>query len=329
LKILITGCAGFVGFHLTKILLDEGHQIIGVDNLNDYYDPALKIQRLKALGLEGEHNQESITNFDFFKIDISNNEELAQYISDKPIDIIINLAAQVGVRNSIKKPHDYIQTNIVGFTNIIDLAKTKRVKLFLYASSSSVYGNSNSSSFVESEVVDKPVSLYAATKKANELIAHSYHTLFQLNTIGLRFFTVYGPYGRPDMATFDFVKKIIANQPIQLYNEGKLERDFTYIDDIVKAMYTIITAEKTYSKCHYEIYNIGNNDSVSLSRFVAAMETALQKKAIIDLLPMQLGDVYRTFANTSKLQTDYGYKPQTSIEDGMQKFVNWYINYYQ
>ncbi len=331
MKILVTGCAGFIGYHLTKKLLANNFEVIGLDNLNCYYDNNLKKSRLAELGIKPEHlkqnNAAQNGAFTFYYGSLENNEIL-KTVFDHQIDIVCNLAAEVGVRNSILNPQDYITTNIVGFYNLIEQAKQANIKTFIYASSSSVYGNNETLPFTENQNTDNPISLYAASKKSNELIAHTYSHLHDMKTIGLRFFTVYGPFGRPDMASFSFVKKVLNNEPIQLFNNGNLERDFTFVDDIVAGIFAIINTNGSGTKSNYEIYNIGNNEPVTLARFVKAIETALDKKAVIELLPMQPGDALKTYASVSKLSTDYGFAPSTNIETGMQKFVDWYKNYY-
>ncbi len=321
-KIILTGAAGFIGSHLAKRLLSEGHFVIGIDNINDYYDVNLKLSRLGALKQNG--------SFKFIRCDIASKADVDRIFAEEKADIVISLAAQAGVRYSIENPQAYIDSNIIGFFNILEACRSNPVKHLVYASSSSVYGNSDKVPFSVDDRVDNPISLYAATKKSNELMAYTYSHLFGIPATGLRFFTVYGPAGRPDMAYFSFTKKILAGEPIKLFNYGELERDFTYIDDIIEGIMKIIPsppAEENGARA--KVYNIGNSSPVSLKEFVAALEAALGKKAKIEYLPMQPGDVYRTFADTSALEKDFGFKPQTSIWDGLKKFADWYKEYYQ
>jgi UDP-glucuronate 4-epimerase len=341
-KILITGAAGFIGYHLTYTLLKLDYIIVGIDNINSYYDTKLKYSRLSNLGIiqnEIEWNKEikSIIypEFKFLRINIEDASALLDLCKNERFDIIINLAAQAGVRYSIENPNSYIQSNIVGFGNILEAARIIKVKHLLYASSSSVYGMNRKIPFSTSENVDSPISLYAATKKSNELMAHSYSHLFGIPSTGLRFFTVYGPYGRPDMAYFSFTKKIISGESIDVFNNGEMQRDFTYIGDIVKGIIGVLekipmprNSEYSSALAPYQIYNIGNNQPVSLRRFINAIETALDKKAIENNLPVQPGDVLITYADIANLIEDTGFKPTTSIEDGIAKFVDWYKSYY-
>lgn len=320
-KIILTGAAGFIGSHLAKRLLSEGHTVIGIDNLNDYYDVRLKNDRLKEL--------EHFENFNFILCDIADKADVNKIFSEAKADIVINLAAQAGVRYSIENPQAYIDSNITGFFNILEACRNNPVKHLVYASSSSVYGNSDKVPFSVEDRVDNPISLYAATKKSNELMAYTYSHLFGIPATGLRFFTVYGPAGRPDMAYFSFTKKILADEPIKLFNYGELERDFTYIDDIVEGIMNIIPSPpKETNGARAKVYNIGNNAPVPLKEFVAALEAAIGKKAVIEYLPMQPGDVYRTYADVSELEKDFGFKPRTSIWDGLKKFAEWYKGYY-
>lgn len=334
MKILITGAAGFIGFHLSKKLLDESHRVIGIDNLNDYYDPNLKKSRLDRLG---QYN-----NFNFHKVDLKDKEVVDNIFETYQPTHVINLAAQAGVRYSIENPYAYVDSNLIGFMNILEACRNYPVVHLLYASSSSVYGGNKVVPFSTNHNVDHPVSLYAATKKSNELMAHTYSHLYGIPTTGLRFFTVYGPYGRPDMAYFSFTKDILAGKPIKVFNHGKMERDFTYIDDIVEGIVKLIDKvpiaykewdeskdDLSTSFAPYKIYNIGNNNPVQLIRFINALETALGKEAEKAYMDMQPGDVLRTYADVSDLERDINFKPSTSIEDGLQKFVNWYKLYYQ
>ncbi len=316
LTILITGSAGFIGFHTSKLLLEQGLTIIGLDNLNNYYDPKLKKHRNKIL--------KKYPNYKFYKGNLEDLNFIKKIFKENSINKICHLAAQAGVRYSLTHPHSYIQSNIVGFTNLIDEAKNNNIKDFIYASSSSVYGNNKKTPFDIKDNVDKPISLYAATKKSNELIAYTYHHLYKMNCTGLRFFTVYGPYGRPDMALFLFTNAISNNKPIKIFNYGKMQRDFTYIDDIV---YGIISSLKhSYS---YEIFNLGNNNPIKLNYFIKIIEKELKIKSQKKLLPIQPGDVEKTYANINYSQKKLNYKPKTSIEKGIKKFIEWYKEYYK
>ena len=331
MKILVTGAAGFIGFHLSKLLLDQGFNVIGLDNINDYYDPVLKFDRLKILGITKEkaknYNEICKKNaFKFIRLNLEDKENLLKLFHDEKIDIVCNLAAQAGVRYSLSNPETYIQSNIVGFVNILECCRYYEIKHLIYASSSSVYGLNKKIPFSVSDNVDNPISLYAATKKSNELMAHTYSHLFDIPTTGLRFFTVYGPWGRPDMALFLFTKAIIEDETIDVYNYGKMQRDFTYVDDIVKGLYKIINSEKREK---YNIYNIGNNNTVELMDFITCIEKKLGKTAKKNMLPIQPGDVSKTWANVDKLVNDYNYKPSTKIKDGIDRFIDWYLEYYK
>ena len=314
MKILITGAAGFIGYHLTKSLLDDGFEICGIDNLNNYYDPALKKDRLKIL--------RDYSNFTFEKVDISNKEKLNKLFNKINPEKVVNLSAQAGVRYSIENPYAYVSSNLVGFVNIIELCRQNNVKGLIYASSSSVYGANKKIPFSIDDRVDKPLALYGATKRANELIAHSYSHLYNLNTTGLRYFTVYGPWGRPDMAMYIFTSKIINNEAIPLFNNGDMKRDFTYIDDIVYG--TRAALDKNYK---YEIFNLGNHKSERLKDIISLIEKHLSKKAKIKKLPMQPGDVKRTFADIEYTTKMLNFFPKTSVESGIPKFVDWYKYY--
>jgi UDP-glucuronate 4-epimerase len=314
-KILVTGAAGFIGFHLSKSLLDNDHEILGIDNINDYYDVNLKHARLDQLKL--------YKNFKFEKVDIANRESLTKAFTDFKPQKVINLAAQAGVRYSLENPHVYMQSNLVGFLNIIELCRHNDVEGLIYASSSSVYGGNTKIPFSVEDRVDNPISLYAATKKANELIANTYSHLYGLHTTGLRYFTVYGPWGRPDMAMFIFTKKILAGEPIQVFNNGKMKRDFTYIDDIIAG--TRAAIEKNY-KC--KVFNLGNHKSERLMDMIAMIEKELGKKAIIDFQPMQLGDVPESFADINHTVQLLGFKPKTNIDKGIKEFIEWYNENY-
>jgi UDP-glucuronate 4-epimerase len=315
MKLLITGAAGFIGYHLCKSMLNEDYEILGIDNLNDYYDKKLKNRRLEILN---KHK-----NFRFEKIDISERQKLTDaFIKFRP-NKVVNLAAQAGVRYSLENPYVYIDSNISGFLNLIELSRQYDVEGFIYASSSSVYGANKKTPFSIDDRTDNPVSLYAATKKSNELIANSYFHLYGLKNTGLRFFTVYGPWGRPDMAYYIFTKKILSDKTIDVYNNGDMERDFTYIDDIIEG--TKAAIEKNYS---FEIFNLGNNKSVNLLDFIKTIENKLNKKAIINFQPMQSGDVKETYADISESEEKLGFKPKISIDQGISKFIKWYKSYY-
>ncbi|AOY75609.1 NAD-dependent epimerase [Clostridium formicaceticum] len=333
-KILVTGSSGFIGFHLSVLLLNKGYRVIGIDNLNDYYDVSLKESRLKIL--------EKKDNFIFHKIDLKDKEQVNKLFQQYKFDYVINLAAQAGVRYSIENPYAYVDSNLTGFMNVLEACRNYPVKHLLYASSSSVYGGNKVAPFSTNHNVDHPVSLYAATKKSNELMAHTYSHLYDIPTTGLRFFTVYGPWGRPDMAYFSFTKDILSGKPIKVFNHGKMERDFTYIDDIVEGVYKLIDKPPVPNKdwdeskddlstsfAPYKIYNIGNNNPVQLMRFINALEAALGKEVEKIYMDMQPGDVLRTYADVSDLERDINFKPSTSIEDGLYKFVEWYKEYYK
>ena len=335
-NILITGAAGFIGYSLCKSLLDYNFNIIGIDNINSFYDVNLKLDRLKDLGIDQSDALKGniiLTSsifgekLKFLKMNLENKDQLDNLFKNEKFDIVCNLAAQAGVRYSIENPYAYIDSNIVGFINILECCRHHGISKLVYASSSSVYGKNENIPFSEDENVDKPVSLYAATKKSNELMAHTYSHLYKFETIGLRFFTVYGPWGRPDMALFLFTKAIINDKKIDVFNYGNHSRDFTYIDDIISGVKKIISKESK-DKSLYKVYNIGNTKPVKLLDFISLIEKNLNKSCKMNLLPMQLGDVDKTFSNTSKLERDYGYKPNTSIEEGVENFINWYMNYY-
>lgn len=313
-RILVTGAAGFIGFHLSKSLLEDGFDVFGIDNLNNYYDSKLKQDRLDILG--------NYSNFDFKKIDILDKDSLQNVFNNFKPNKVVNLAAQAGVRYSLENPYAYIDSNIVGFLNIIELCRNNDVEGFIYASSSSVYGGNNKIPFSVEDRVDNPISLYAATKKTNELIAHSYSHLFDLHTTGLRFFTVYGPWGRPDMAMYLFADKIFQNKPIQVFNQGDMKRDFTYIDDIIQGTRSAI--DKNYK---YEIFNLGNNRSEKLMDVIGLLEKNLGKKAKINFKGMQPGDIKESFADISKSIDILNYKPTTNVDVGLKKFIDWYIDY--
>ena len=332
-KILITGSAGFIGFFLSKKLLKDGFEVVGIDNLNDYYDPALKNSRLAEIPADSAYT--------FEKIDLADRAAMTELFSKHKFDAVMNLAAQAGVRYSLTNPHAYADSNLIGFVNILEGCRHSGVEHLVFASSSSVYGGNATMPFSVHDNVDHPVSLYAATKKSNELMAHAYSHLYGLPTTGLRFFTVYGPWGRPDMAYLRFTKAILAGEPINICNNGEMKRDFTYIDDIVEGVARIIkkppVATPDWDKVHpdvatswapYRIYNIGNNQVETLMHFIEVLEDCLGKKAVKKFLPMQDGDVAATYANVDDLVRDFNFKPSTSIETGLENFVKWYRGYF-
>lgn len=332
--ILVTGCAGFIGFHVClRLLKFNQYKIIGVDNLNPYYSVKLKQDRLKILLAH--------KNFIFYKISLERRNKVEDIFKQHNIRYVLHLAAQAGVRHSLKDPYSYIDSNIVAFINLLECCRQTGVEHLIFASSSSVYGLNTKMPFSVKDNVDHPISLYAATKKANELMAHTYSYLYELPCTGLRFFTVYGPWGRPDMALFKFTKAIIEDRPIYVYNYGKMERDFTYIDDIVEGIIRVMTRipepnphwsseypDPSSSVCPYKIYNIGNNKSVSLEKFIEIIEKSLGKKAIKNYVEMQPGDVPKTYADIEDLYRDIGFRPKTKIEDGITKFIKWYVDYF-
>ncbi len=334
MKILITGIAGFIGFFLAKALLVRGYEVVGVDNLNDYYDPALKRARLAELErFVQEHAAE--TRYHFTLLNMADRGGISKLFNEHGFDMVVNLGAQAGVRYSIDNPHSYVDSNLVGFVNILEGCRQLRVKHLVYASSSSVYGMNVQQPFSVDDRVDYPISLYAATKKSNELMAHTYSHLFGIPTTGLRFFTVYGPWGRPDMAYFKFTKAILAGKPIDVYNHGVMQRDLTYIDDIIEGVLRVMAKipavqgnSLTNAQAPYQIYNIGNNQPVTLRAFISAIEVACGKQAVENHLPMQPGDVPITYANIDGLMADTGFKPDTNINQGIQQFVEWYQQYY-
>ena len=334
MKILVTGAAGFIGFHTCIKLVSQGHEVYGIDNINDYYDPKLKFDRLNELGFnEAEaklfKNQVQSAKFNslrFSRIDLVDEESIDILFKQEQFEVVCNLAAQAGVRYSIENPKAYIDSNISGFLNILEGCRNHQVKHLVYASSSSVYGENKKVPFETTDNVDHPISLYAATKKSNELMAHTYGHLYGFKTTGLRFFTVYGPWGRPDMAYYLFAEAISNDQPIKVFNNGEMERDFTYIDDIVNGV-TKIIEKNIDSREHYKIYNIGNNKTISLQDFIATIENAMGKKAIKEMYPMQQGDVPKTFADVDELIKDYKYSPGTDVKSGIDDFVRWHKNY--
>ena len=332
MKYLVTGAAGFIGNFVAERLCDEGHTVIGLDNLNDYYDPNLKLDRLKRL--------DTFENFTFVKLDLADRQGMETLFSEQQFDRVIHLAAQAGVRYSIENPMAYIDSNLVGMATILEGCRHNKVEHLVYASSSSVYGMNEKMPFSTDDAVDHPVSLYAATKKSNELMAHSYSHLYDLPTTGLRFFTVYGPWGRPDMAPFLFTDAILNDREIKVFNHGKMKRDFTYIDDIVEGIVRIQNVvplrnaenpntSPASSKAPYKVFNIGNNEPIALMTFIEAIEKAANKEATKNYMPMQAGDVPATFADIDSLKAEVGFKPDTNIEFGMQQFVDWFKEYYK
>jgi len=333
-KILVTGSAGFIGFHVAKRLLEIGDKVVGLDNLNDYYDVSLKRARLAQLT--------PVPAFGFVKMDLADREGVRQLFEAENFDFVVHLAAQAGVRYSLTNPEAYVDANLVGFAHVLEGCRSSKVRHLVFASSSSVYGANTRIPFSVHDNVDHPVSLYAATKKANELMAHVYAHLYELPCTGLRFFTVYGPWGRPDMALFLFTRAILEGRPIQVYNHGKMRRDFTYIDDVVEGVIRVMERipepnpewrsdrpDPGTSSAPYRIYNIGNHDPVELIRFIEVLETKLGRKAQLELLPLQPGDVPATYADVDDLIRDTGFQPRTSIEEGIGRFVDWYREYYR
>lgn len=331
-KVLVTGAAGFIGFHTAKMLLEQGREVLGIDNLNDYYDPQLKLDRLKLLERPG---------FEFRKVDLADAVAVNQAFADFRPDGVINLGAQAGVRYSLENPAAYVQSNLVGFGNILESCRHGKVKHLVYASSSSVYGLNQKMPLSTADPVDHPVSLYAATKKSNEMMAHTYSHLFDLPATGLRFFTVYGPWGRPDMSPMIFAKAILAGTPIQVFNHGKMRRDFTYVDDIVTGVVKVLEhipsrqepspellIDPSRSPAPFRIFNIGNNQPIELMRFIEVMENEFGREAIKEMKPMQPGDVLETFADTDALTAAVGFKPSTPIEEGVRRFADWYRTYF-
>lgn len=339
----ITGIAGFIGYHTAQSLLKLGHEVVGIDNINDYYDPILKVDRLKNLGLQSDDGWETAnsSNCKFYKTDLSEYDKINSLLQENKVDRIIHLAAQAGVRHSLTDPYVYIDTNITGSLKLLEMSRHNDINHFVYASSSSVYGLNKKQPLSESVGVNHPISVYAATKKANELIAHAYSHLFSIPTTGLRFFTAYGPWGRPDMALFKFTEAILNDRPITLYNEGEMYRDFTYIDDIVNGIIGVaenppvtndawqdFENDPSRSSAAYQVFNIGRGQRIHLTEFVRLIEVELGKKARIELWPMQAGDVASTTADIAKLNNELNYQPSTSVKEGVTKFVKWYREYY-
>jgi UDP-glucuronate 4-epimerase len=333
-KVLVTGAAGFIGFHLAKRLLEEGHQVVRLDNMNPYYDVTLKEARLAKLEKE--------TNFTFYQIDLSGRRQLEDLFARQEFEVVVNLAAQAGVRYSLENPYAYVDSNLVGFINVLECCRHNAIKHLVFASSSSVYGANTKMPFSVHHNVDHPVSLYAATKKANELMAHTYSHLYQLPCTGLRFFTVYGPWGRPDMALFLFTRAILEGRPIQVFNHGKMQRDFTYIDDIIEGVVRVMgrlpAADPAWSgdapdpgtsAAPYKVYNIGNNNPVRLTEFIEVIEGVLDQKAKKQMMDIQPGDVAATYADVDDLIADVGFKPATPIEEGVKRFIEWFKEFYK
>lgn len=334
MKVLVTGVAGFIGFHLAKRLLEEGSSVFGIDNLNPYYDPKLKHDRLGLL----RHHKE----FEFEELDLTNRQAMERIFKDEGFDVVVHLAAQAGVRYSIENPHAYVESNLVGFLHVLEGCRHSSIPHLVYASSSSVYGSNVKMPFSVQDTVDHPISLYAATKKANELMAHTYASLYGLPCTGLRFFTVYGPWGRPDMALFKFTKAILEDMPVDIYNFGDMKRDFTYIDDIVEGIFRVMkltpqpnenwdghNPDPGRSFAPYRIYNIGGSNPVELMRFIAVLENEIGKKAIKNMLPLQKGDVKATYADAAELEEATSFRPHIPIETGIKCFVEWYRMYYR
>lgn len=349
MKVLVTGTAGFIGFHLANRLIKDGFEVVGLDSINDYYAVSLKLDRLKAAGIDAGNikyntilKSDSLKGYSFVQLKLEDKENLEALFQSQQFDIVVNLAAQAGVRYSLTNPSAYIESNIIGFANLLECCRHYNIKHFVYASSSSVYGLNETIPFQVDQTVDHPISLYAATKKSNELMAHVYSHLYNIPTTGLRFFTVYGPWGRPDMAMYLFTKAITGNKPIQVFNNGEMERDFTYIDDIVDGVVRVVNnapagntawnglaPQPSTSKAPYQLYNIGNSKPVKLTSFIEAIEKKLNKTAEKILMPMQPGDVHKTYADVSDLANNLGYHPVTSIETGVSNFVDWYLEYYK
>jgi UDP-glucuronate 4-epimerase len=330
MNVLITGAAGFIGFHLSIYLLKKKYNVLGLDNLNSYYSIKLKKDRLKVLS--------NFKNFQFYKIDLSDKKKLFKALNKKKIDIVVNLAAQAGVRFSIQKPDEYLKSNLVGFCNLLNLIKDKKIKHFLFASTSSVYGKSEKKKFSENDPAIFPIQFYAATKRSNEIIAHSYSYIYKIPMTGLRFFTVYGPWGRPDMALFSFTKNIIAGKKINLFNYGKHKRDFTYIDDVVESIYLALKRVPKKNKkqnlssskdAAFEIINIGGGKKIKLMSFLGEIETNLKKKAKINYLPLQKGDVLETNCDTKKIKSYLNFIPKTNYKVGIKRFIDWYVLYFK
>ncbi len=332
-KVLVTGALGFIGYHLVERLIEDSYIVIGIDNINAYYDVRMKYDKLPLLGITKYnlfpnvvYESEKYSNFSFSKLDIKDRFQVEELFRHHQFDIVINLAAQAGVQYSIQNPHTYVSNNITSYINLIDAAKKYKTKHFIYASSSSVYGNRDDVPFKEDDRVDNPISLYAASKKANELVAHTYSHLYNLPTTGLRFFTVYGPWGRPDMAPFLFVRRILENKSINVFNNGNMMRDFTYISDIVEGILKVVENEDQAKG--YRIYNIGNSHPINLNVFIQTIEKLLSKKANIVYEKIRQGDVVKTYSDVSAFQKDYNYKPNTDLNEGLSSFIRWYRSYF-
>lgn len=335
MNILVTGAAGFIGFHLVRLLAGKGHVLTGIDSINDYYDPALKYARLAESGIDAEAEDWNVKiksskypDYSFVRIKLEDKDAVYNLCKEGGFDVIVNLGAQAGVRYSLENPHAYVEANIVGFLNILEAARHFKVPKIVYASSSSVYGTGGKMPFSVSDNVDRPVSLYAATKKSNELMAFTYSHLFGIKTIGLRFFTVYGPWGRPDMAIYLFTNAILRGEPIKVFNGGNLSRDFTYIDDIVAGVASAIETDNAELPLH-EVYNIGNSKPVQLEQFISTIENITGKKAVKEYLPMQPGDMVATWADVEDFKLNYNYNPVTDLKEGIEKYVQWFQSYYK
>lgn len=335
MKIFVTGAAGFIGAAVVKALLGSGHEVVGIDNFDTYYDPSLKIARLAEAGIyesgtDGKTMTVSTKNaaYRFVRMDITDRESINSLFADERFDTVINLAGQAGVRYSIESPYSYIKSNIFGFLNILEACRHYPVRHLLFASLSSVYGMSEKTPYSETDMTDKPVSLYAATKKSDELMAYAYSNLYGIPTTGLRFFTVYGPWGRPDMAPYKFMKAILEGKTIKVFNHGQMQRDFTYIDDIINGL-MLLVEHPSEEKVPNRVYNIGESEPINLLDFIRTIEKVTGKKAIMEMEGMQPGDVYCTYADTSRLQNDFGYKPSVSVEEGLTRFYEWYKEYVQ
>lgn len=334
MKILVTGAAGFIGSYMVKALAARGNEVVGLDIINSYYDVRLKYDRLADAGIEenciveNEPVQSNVySSYRFVKMDLTDRVHLTQLFETEHFDVVVNLAAQAGVRYSIENPYAYIESNVVGFINLLECCRHYPVRHLVYASSSSIYGLNEKIPYAETDKTDSPVSLYAATKKSNELMAHAYSKLYHIPTTGIRFFTVYGPWGRPDMAPFLFMKAILNGEPIKVFNNGKMQRDFTYIDDIIEGVVKIINCPLVETP-PFRIYNIGNSAPVELMDFISVIERTTGKKAVKEMMGMQPGDVVCTYADTTRLENDFGYKPATTIEEGIGRFHQWYVKYY-
>ena len=332
MSVIVTGAAGFIGFHVTKALLEAGHQVIGLDNLDPYYDPTLKLARLAQLGVERPSTalSDGHDGFRFATVDITDDEALRRACDGQDVSRIVHLAAQAGVRHSFDNPQAYLSSNLVGFGHVLELARLHRTSHFVYASSSSVYGGEDQLPYTTASRIDRPLSLYAATKGANELMAYAYARLYQLPMTGLRLFTVYGPWGRPDMAYFTFTRRILSGEPIDVFNHGNLSRDFTYVDDVIRGLTKVLDGPPTMDTegVPHALYNLGLGQPIGLMDFIGAIEAALGKKANVNFVAMQPGDMAQTWADTEALRQDHDYSPSTSLEEGIAKFIDWYRTFY-